>query len=216
MEGFFNDKDLELSKRAQRLRHSRKTIAGREIFLGQRGLYEHETLEYFNTDLKYKHHWHELLIFEYLAREVKQVWHVAREITISLITIFIGLKIIFSLVRVWYDMLRSGTNPVIALQPTNPMGELIYFNHLKQRTKEQKLTRKRTVELCDGNTDIVVIKAKKAKSVPDMTEIEIDTLDFLKCMICKNGRNKNWRLLLLSTRVVRGQVDSQPISVSDC
>ena len=75
------------------------------------------------------------------------------------------------------DMLRSGTNPVIALQLINPMGELGYFNHLKQRTKEQKLTRKRTVELCDGNTDIVVIKAKKAKSVPDMTEFEIDTLD---------------------------------------
>ena len=40
------DKDLELSKRAQSLRHSRKTITGREVFLGQGGLYEHETLEY--------------------------------------------------------------------------------------------------------------------------------------------------------------------------
>ena len=58
------------------------------------------------------------------------------------------------------DMLRSGTNPVIALTPINPMVELGYFHHLKQRTKEQKLARKRTVELCDGNTDIVVIKAK--------------------------------------------------------
>ena len=94
-------------------------------------------------------------------------------------TIFIGLKTIFCLVRVFIsiDMRRSGTNPVIALQPINPMGELSYFHHLKQRTKKQKLTRKRTVELCDGNTDIVVIKAKKAKSLPDMTEIEIDTLD---------------------------------------
>ena len=74
-------------------------------------------------------------------------------------------------------MLRSGTNPVIALQPINPMGELGYFHHLQQRTKEQKLTGKRTVELCDDNTDIVFIKAKKVKSVPDMTEIEIDALD---------------------------------------
>ena len=63
-------------------------------------------------------------------------------------TIFIGSKIIFSLVRVFLsiDMLRSGTNPVIVLQPINPMGELGYFHHLKQRTKEQKLTRKRTVD----------------------------------------------------------------------
>ena len=94
-------------------------------------------------------------------------------------TIFIELKIIFCLVRVFFsiDKLRSCTNPVIALQPINPMRELGFFQHLKQRTKEQKLKRKRTVELCDGNTDIVVRKAKKAKSVPDMTEIEIATSD---------------------------------------
>ena len=117
--------------------------------------------------------------FEYLGNEVKQIWHVAREITISLMTICFGSKIIFCLVRVFLsiDMLRSGTNPIIALQPINTTGELGYFHHLKQRTNEQKLTRKRTVERCDGNTDIVVIKAEKAKSVPDMTEIEIDTLD---------------------------------------
>ena len=50
MEGFFNEKDLELSKTAQRLRHSRKTITGREVFLRQGGLYEHQILEYFNMD----------------------------------------------------------------------------------------------------------------------------------------------------------------------
>ena len=179
MEGFFNDKELELSKRAQRLRHLRKTITGREVFLGQGDLYEHETLEYFNTDLKYNNRWHELLIFEYLGNEVKQIWHVGREITLSLMTIFIGPKIKFCLVPVFFsiDMLCCGTNPVIALHPINTTGELGYFHHLKQRTKEQKLTRKRTVERCDGNTDIVVIKAEKAKSVTDMTEIEIDTLD---------------------------------------
>ena len=94
-------------------------------------------------------------------------------------TTFIGSKIIFCLVRVFLsiDMLRSDTNPVIALQPINPMGELSYFHHLKQRTKEQKLTRKMTVERCNGETNIVVIKAKKSKSVPDMAETEIDSLD---------------------------------------
>ena len=74
-------------------------------------------------------------------------------------------------------MLRFGTNFVIALQPINPMRELVYFHHLKQRSKEQKSARKRTVERCDGKTNIVVIKAKKAKSVPDMTEFEIDALN---------------------------------------
>ena len=59
------------------------------------------------------------------------------------------------------NMLRSGTNSVIARQPINQMGKLGYFHHLKQRSKEQKLTRKRTVERCDVNTKIVVIKAKR-------------------------------------------------------
>ena len=54
-----------------------------------------ERVEYFNKNLNYNQQWHELLIFEYLGSEVKQVWHVAREIIISLMTIFIGSKIIF-------------------------------------------------------------------------------------------------------------------------
>ena len=73
-------------------------------------------------------------------------------------------------------MLRSDTNAVIAQQTINPMGELGYFHHPKLPSKEEKLTRKKIVERCD--TNIVVIKTKKkSRSVPDMTEIEIDTLD---------------------------------------
>ena len=71
-----------------------------------------------------------------------------------------------------------------------------------------------TVDRCDCNTNIVIIK--KAKSVPDMTEIEIDTLDSFKCMICRNGRTKSWQLLLLSTLVDRVQVNSRAPSVSNC
>ena len=51
------------------------------------------------------------------------------------------------------DMLRSGTNPVLALQPISSMSELVYFYH--QRSGEQKLTTKMTTfALCDGDTDI--------------------------------------------------------------
>ena len=34
MEGHFNDDDRQLSKTAEGLRHSRKTLTGREVFLG--------------------------------------------------------------------------------------------------------------------------------------------------------------------------------------
>ena len=96
------------------------------------------------------------------------------------------------------------------------MGELGHFHQPKQRSKEQKLTRKRTVERCDGNTNIVVIKAKKTKIIPDMTKFEIDTFDYYRYKICRNGGTKNWRLLLLSIQVVRSQVHSQAPSVLDC
>ena len=96
-------------------------------------------------DFRYGHQWHELLVFSYLGNKVKEIWHVARKITISLMTIYIGSKIIFCLVRVFHsiDILLIGTNHAIALQPINPMRELGYLHHLKQRSREQKLTKKR-------------------------------------------------------------------------
>ena len=75
-------------------------------------------------------------------------------------------------------MLRNGTNPVDKSHTINPMGELVCFQYLKQPSREQNLTRKTTaVELCDGDTNLVVVKTKKAKSIPEIAEIKIDTLD---------------------------------------
>ena len=131
MEGLFNDDDLELSKTAQKLRHSRKTITGREVSLGQWGLYEHETLDYLNMDSRYGHWWHELLILIYFCSKMKQIWHVSREVTLSLMTILSGLKVIICVMRVFLsiDMLRCGSNHVLALQPVYPMVERCCFHH---------------------------------------------------------------------------------------
>ena len=64
------------------------------------------------------------------------------------------------------DMLRSGPNLVLALHPINPFGELGYFHHLTQCSRQTNLTRKRAkVEQCYGDTNIVVLKAEKTKSV---------------------------------------------------
>ena len=94
--------------------------------MGQGGLYEHEALKYFNMDFRNVYQWQEFLIFNYFGNEVKQTRHVAREVTIKLMTIFIGVKIIVCVFRVLLsiDMLRSGTNPVVALQLIIEMGEL--------------------------------------------------------------------------------------------
>ena len=75
------------------------------------------------------------------------------------------------------DMLRSGANPVFALQPLIQWGDLRYFQYLKQRFRAQNLTRKRaTVELCDGGTNNVVVKAKKSKSEVEIAKNEIGAM----------------------------------------
>ena len=56
---------------------------------------------------------------------MKQIWHVTREDPVSLMTICIGSKIFICVMRVFLstDMLCSGTKPVVALQPINPVEE---------------------------------------------------------------------------------------------
>ena len=93
---------------------------------------------------------------------------------------FRGLKIIICAIRVLLqiDRLYSGTNPVLFQQRNNSSQELVYFHHSQQLFRERILTRKRTLgEQCDGDTNIVFVKAKKAKSVPEITKIEIDRMD---------------------------------------
>ena len=67
MEELFIDDDLYLRNTAQGLRYSRKSITGRKVFPGQRGSYEHETVDVFNMNFRYGHQWHELLFFNYFV-----------------------------------------------------------------------------------------------------------------------------------------------------
>ena len=53
-----------------------------------------------------------------------------------------------------------------------------------------------TVELCDGDTNIVVVKSPKAKPFHERIEIETDALDSLYFVINRNDRTKIRRLLL--------------------
>ena len=56
---------------------------------------------------------------------MKQIRHVATEVTIILMAISIGLRIIIWVTRVLLsiDKLRTGTNPVVTLQNINSMVE---------------------------------------------------------------------------------------------
>ena len=62
--------------------------------------------------------------------------------------------------------------------------------------------------MCDGDTKLVVVKAKKVESIPKIAEIEIDTLD-LYFVIRRNGTAKRGRLLLLPTQALGSRVNRQ-------
>ena len=98
------------------------------------------------------------------------------------------------------DMLRSGTNPVLLLQPLIQWMTSKFLQDLKQRSSEQNSPRKKTpVKLRGGHTNIVAVEAKKAKSA-----------------ILRNGRTNNWRLLLLSTRIIESHVITPAPGLPDC
>ena len=83
-----------------------------------------------------------------------------------MVAFYTGLKVIICAMRVFLsiDMIRSFTNLVVALQLINQMGDLGFFQYLKQRSREQNLTRKwTTVDLCDVDKNLVVVIAEKAK-----------------------------------------------------
>ena len=112
-------------------------------------------------DSRYGHQWHELLFFKYFGTIKKQIWHAAKEVTIILMNVFIGLKMFISVMGVFLsiDILRSGTNPADALERINPIGDGGYFHYLKPCSREKNLTGKSTtVELCDSDTNLVVLK----------------------------------------------------------
>ena len=91
MEGLFN----ELSKTFKILWHSRSTKTRREVLLGKGGLYEHETIEYFKMEFRYRHHCTSSYFFNYLGSNVKQILHVAKKVIKVLMTVFICLKTLF-------------------------------------------------------------------------------------------------------------------------
>ena len=41
------------------------------------------------------------------------------------------------------DMLRSGNNPVLPLQPINAMGEFVYFRYLKKHLEQTSFDEKK-------------------------------------------------------------------------
>ena len=105
-------------------RHSRRTITGREPFLEPIGKYTQEQLLDFNTynsDLN----WHEVPWIKSLDRNFSKVWHLVRELTLTLMTFFFA-KILVICLRIMLSitLLLEGAQSRVALQQINQLVEL--------------------------------------------------------------------------------------------
>ena len=98
-DGFFTEKQLEESQLAQMYRHSRRTITGREVFLGPNGKYTHEQILDCNTYTG-ELNWHEVPWIKHIERNILKVWHSVRELTLTLMTLFFTAKILVMCLRI--------------------------------------------------------------------------------------------------------------------
>ena len=90
-DSFFTEKQLQKNQLAQMYRHSRRTITEREGFLRPNGKYTHEQLLDFNkytSDLN----WHEVPWIKPIERKILKVWHLVKELTLTLMTLFLTAK----------------------------------------------------------------------------------------------------------------------------
>ena len=143
----FTEKQLEESLLAQMYRHSRRTITEREVFLGPNEKHTHEQLLDFNTyptDLN----WHEVFWIKPIERNFLKVWHLARELTLTLMTLFLISKILVICLRIILSttLFLEGAQPRVALQPINPLIEFNYITVLKNQQLKQKQISKKLVK----------------------------------------------------------------------
>ena len=153
-DGLFTEKQLEDSRLAERhsrrhslYRHSRRTITGREVFLGTNGKYTHEQLLHFNaytSDLN----WHDVPWIEPIKRNILTVWHLVRALTLTLMTIFLIAKILVICLRIILSttLFLEGAQPRVALQSINPLIEPKYKTVLKNQQLKQKQVSKKFVK----------------------------------------------------------------------
>ena len=120
--GLFTMEDLVRSNRARFIRHSRTTVTGREVYLGSKGTYSHETLFHLNfPQHQIGFSWGVLPWFQSVKKETLFFWWIAREIAVTILTITsigrlvrLGFKIFFI-----NRFKRLGTKTRFALQPLN-------------------------------------------------------------------------------------------------
>ena len=101
--GLFSYQNLRLSAKARVLKYSRRTISGREVYLGPRSQYTHPGLSYFNpsisADLDNIAAWKYL---EHLQSAASGGWYYAERVTVVVLTAFAIFGFIIYLFKVIY------------------------------------------------------------------------------------------------------------------
>ena len=97
------------------------------------------SITYFNYKLIQWEALVQLKNFETCGHTITTIWHYAREITITLMTLYLIFKIfqIFLRIALSVNLLSYGKTPTYALQPLNPIPEINFYNYVKQDFRKQ-------------------------------------------------------------------------------
>ena len=83
-----------------------------------------------------------------IERNILKIWHSVRDLTFTLITLFLTAKILFKCLRAILSttLFFEGAQPKVALELINPLIELNYITVLKNQQLKQKRVSKKVVE----------------------------------------------------------------------
>ena len=121
--GMISNKEVDEATAIRNLRHSRTTIASREVFRMAGGEFKHQQRQYWDRRPHDIMMWETVHILRGFERGTLRAWWWAREITITILTLTLIYHMGRAALRVvtCIQLVRKGANYQLVAQPFNPL-----------------------------------------------------------------------------------------------
>ena len=147
--GFFTQEDVETSHIARLNKHARTVVNSREVFKTSEGKYNHESFYHLNfPDKQLGFNWKSIALFDNVKNETLETWWLAREATLTVMTIcFIfaimrGMLKAYYLVRLWTlgapkSQVVTLMNPITRIESKRQCQKLKHLKEIKRENMYQ-------------------------------------------------------------------------------
>ena len=142
---------MKNSQLSQPMKHSRKTITGREVFPGQNGEYTSDQLDHFGLKIP-PNCWLYFPWFAKIETQMLRYWGIAREVAINTLSVYLLCNVFGMDLRVFFlaGLIKDEVNKETVNQPLKPLREYSYYRHLWRNSRSRYRQRKKTI-LGKGN-----------------------------------------------------------------